>query len=250
MLKTTCALDNLSVEQLHSQYGKPETLPITRVDDGPLPPNVPAEAVLPLCLGPTAEKVSLPEAKLILADFGEAFAPAATARLCEDSRSPLAYRPPETRFEPHSPLSFPADIWSLGIAIWNIVGMKPLINDQFVTLDEITAQQVDVLGPLPRRWWEKWDARGQFFDEEGRSVQGENKSPVLSEAFDDWVQKYRKKMDVGVFKEEERQAFLELVRGMLAFEPGRRLTAREVLGSEWVVNWAMKDFEQSLRETD
>jgi hypothetical protein len=162
MLKLPSSLDSLSIEQLHDKYGQPETVAISRVDGGLLPPNVPSKAVLPLYLGKNANEISLADTHLILADFGEAFAPASNMRLCEDCRSPLAARPPEARFEPLSPLSFSADIWSLAVAMWNLVGMKPLFNDDFVTPDSVLAQQVDILGPMPPQWWQRWEQRISF----------------------------------------------------------------------------------------
>ncbi|KAK3182640.1 hypothetical protein K4F52_006090 [Lecanicillium sp. MT-2017a] len=221
---------------------------VSRVDGELLSSNVPKEATLPLSLGKTAREMSLADTHLILTDFGEAFAPALDTRLCEDSRSPLAARPPEARFEPLSPLSFSADIWSLAIALWNLVGMKPLFSDELVTPETVVAQQVDVLGPMPQSWWQLWEQRNQFFDATGNSTQGEDASPPLSEAFDAWVQKYRSKHKVGVFQEREKMAFLELLRRMLSFDPRNRPTAIEVLKSDWVVKWAKEDFERSMEE--
>lgn len=90
MLKSPSSLNSLSVEQLHEKYGRPETVAVSRVDGAPLPHNIPEKAVLPLYLGKKAHEISLPETRLILADFGEAFAPASGTRPCEDCRSPLA----------------------------------------------------------------------------------------------------------------------------------------------------------------
>lgn len=250
MLKLPSSLNRLSIEQLYEKYGHPETVTISRVNEGPLPPNVPERAVLPLYLGKKANEISLADTQLILADFGEAFAPASNIRPCGDSRSPLAARPPEVRFEPPSPLSFSADIWSLAVALWNLVAMKPIFSDEFVTPDSVLAQQVDVLGPMPPGWWQRWEQRHQFFDEAGNSTQGEDASPPLNEAFDAWVQKYRKKRNVGVFSEGEKAAFLSLLHRMLSFDPQNRPTAMEVLMSNWVVKWAKPDFERSMKELD
>lgn len=246
MLKLPPDLNSLSIEKLQEKYGLPETVAICRVDGGTLPPNIPPKAVLPLYLGKNAKDVSLQGTRLILSDFGEAFEPASRTRLCQDSRSPLAARPPEARFEPLSPLSFSADIWSLAVAMWNIVGMKPMFSDEFVTPDSVVAQQVDVLGPLPSSWWQLWAQRNEFFDERGNSIQGEDASPPLIEAFDAWVQNYRKKHHVGIFSEEEKAAFLQLLRPMLSIDPQKRPTGEEVLGSDWVVKWARQKSDTNI----
>ncbi|KJK75233.1 hypothetical protein H634G_09579 [Metarhizium anisopliae BRIP 53293] len=247
MLKSPSSLNSLSVEQLYEKYGRPETVAVSRVDGAPLPHNIPEKAVLPLYLGKKAHSISLAETRLILADFGEAFAPASSTRPCQDCRSPLAARPPEGRFEPPSPLSFSADIRCLAITMWKLVAMKPLFSDEFIPPDAVVAQQVDVLGPLPHPWWRRWQQRHQFFDEDGNSTQGEYASPPLGEAFDAWVQKYRKEFNVGVFSQGEKTAFLQLLRQMLSFDPKDRPTAAEVLESDWVVEWARPDFERSIK---
>ncbi|KFG81212.1 protein kinase domain-containing protein [Metarhizium anisopliae] len=247
MLKSPSSLNSLSVEQLYENYGRPETVAVSRVDGAPLPHDIPEKAVLPLYLCKKAHEISLPETRLILADFGEAFAPASSTRPCQDCRSPLAARPPEARFEPPSPLSFSADIWTLAIIMWKLVAMKPLFSDEFIPPDAVVAQHVDVLGPLPHPWWRRWQQRHQFFDEDGNSTQGEYASPPLGEAFGAWVQKYRKEFNVGVFSQGEKTAFLQLLRQMLSFDPRDRPTAAEVLESDWVVEWARPDFERSIK---
>ncbi|KAL4885147.1 hypothetical protein BJY04DRAFT_205408 [Aspergillus karnatakaensis] len=84
----------------------------------------------------------------------------------------LPWRPPEARFEPETPLSCSSDIWSLGATLWEIIGMKTIIGSDFTTADEVTSQQIEVLGQLPPSWWDRWEERGQFLDEIGRLLEG------------------------------------------------------------------------------
>lgn len=63
--------------------------------------------------------------------------------------------------------------------------------------------------------------------------------------FEDCVQKWRKKLG-GELGEEEKTAFLDLMQRMVVFRPGERLTADEVLQSEWMVRWGLPDYERSL----
>lgn len=48
------------------------------------------------------------------------------------------------------------------------------------------------------------------------------------------------------FDEEEIAAILTLTRRMLVFRPEDRLTAEEVLQSEWMVKWALPEFYKTL----
>ncbi|KAE8383523.1 kinase-like domain-containing protein [Aspergillus bertholletiae] len=211
LVKLPSSFGHLSTEQLYEQYGESETVSITRRDGKPLPLNIPTEAVLPLYLGKNAKEFSLSDTHMLLGDFGEAFATDLKARKGEDCHTPLAMRPPEARFEPQAPLSYSADIWSLAIAIWEILGMKAIL-------------QIDVLGPLPPKWWDCWEERGQFFDAGGRRPR-QNRGNVVS-------------------TRRKTAAILDLMRRMLAFRPEDCPTAKEVLQSEWIVSWALPDLER------
>ncbi|PYI31658.1 kinase-like protein [Aspergillus indologenus CBS 114.80] len=246
LVKLPSSFDDLSIAQFYEKYGDPETVPITRCDGEPLPPCIPAKAVIPLFLGKYAEKFSISDAQPLLADFGEAFAPASEIRLGQDCHTPPAFRAPEAKFEPQSPLGYPSDIWSLATAIWEIIGMKAIFSTNIVPEDEITAQQIDVLGPMPSDWWQRWEGRSSFFEEDGCPTESyrENKWAPLEESFEVGVQKWRRKVGDEI-REDEKTAFLDLIRRMLAFRPEERLTVDEVLESEWMVGWALPEYKRS-----
>ncbi|KAJ5774840.1 kinase-like protein [Penicillium paradoxum] len=248
LLKLPSSFDNLSIEQLYKRYGEPETVPITRESGESLPPNVPAKAVEPLCLGKSSDKMTLPEARILLSDFGEAFAPASEVRLGKDCHIPPAFRAPEAMFKPDAPLLYPSDIWSLATTIWDIVGMKSLFSSEFATEDNVISQHIDVLGPMPPDWWVRWEGRSQFFSDDGQSTEYHqtNKWTPLDKRFEHCVQKWRRKKG-SELGEEETAAFLDLMRRMLVFRSENRLNADEVLQSKWMVKWALPDYERSLK---
>lgn len=245
-MKLPSSFDELSIKQLYEKYGEPETIPITRRDGEPLPPNAPAKAVVPLFLGKYAEEFSLSDAHPLLSDFGEAFSPASEARLGKDCHTPVSFRAPEAKFELEIALAYPSDIWSLATAIWEIIGMKAIFSTDFVDEDEIAAQHIDVLGPMPSEWWQRWEARPRFFDEHGHPLESymENQWPPLEESFETGVQKWRRRIG-GEIEEDEKAAFLDLMRRMLSFRPEERPTAEQVLMSDWMVKWALPDCERS-----
>ncbi|KXX76395.1 Serine/threonine-protein kinase SRPK [Madurella mycetomatis] len=251
LVRLPSTFDELSIDQFRERYGEPETVPIRRADGEPLPPNVPPQAVLPLYLGKKAQEFTLADARgLILSDFGEAFAPAKEKRLGKDCNTPVSKKAPETLFEPGVPLSYPSDIWSLGAAIWEILGMKFIFSES-ETKDEIVAQQIDVLGieNFPLNWREQWErTSAEHIEAEGdipRRPMGVRETwPPLEKAFDEFVQKYRRKREAfGVFGDEETRAILGLIQGMLKFRPEERLTIDQVLKSDWMVNWALPQLE-------
>lgn len=248
LVKLPTSLDELSVDQFYNEYGHPQTVRITRRDVQPLPPNIPEHAVLPLHLIIPAREFKLSDARILLGDFGEAFSPLEN-RLGKDCHTPLPMQPPEVQHEPDSPISYPADIWALALSLWNIVSMKSIFSD-FLTDDELVAEHIDILGPLPTPWRQRWAAQeAERFDEIGqRRNVNQRLWPSLDVAFEEGMQKYRRKLNAGAFDDEEKEAFLSLMRQMLVYRPEERISAEEVLRSEWMVKWAMPAFERSLEE--
>lgn len=249
MIKLPSSFDHLSIEQFYKQYGQPQAVAVTRCDGEPLSPNAPAKAVIPLFLGKYAEKFSLSDAQVPLSDFGEAFSPSTETRLGQDCHMPPAFRAPEAKFELQASLAYPSDIWSLATAIWEIIGMKALFSTEFVEEDEIVSQHVDVLGPMPSKWWQSWEGRPHFFDDSGCPTVShmEDRWPTLEESFEIGVQNWRRKWGSEIAGDEQ-VAFLDLMRRMLSFRPEERPTAEEVLMSEWMVKWALPDYRRSSKD--
>lgn len=250
-MKLPSTFDELSIPEFREKFGEPETVSISRVDDKPLPLNVPAHAVVPLYLGKKAQEFTLADTHgLILSDFGEAFSPATEHRHGKECNTPLAKRAPETLFKPYNHVSYASDIWSLGTAIWEILGMKSIFSES-ETQDEIVAQQIDVLGlsNFPDSWRKQWERLGEEKSDSAtviprRPTVIRETWPNLEDAFEEFVQKYRRKRETaGTFDERETRAILELMRDMLKLRPEERLTIDEVLKSEWMVNWALPQLE-------
>lgn len=124
--------------------------------------------------------------------------------------------------------------------------MKAIFSSEFTTADEMVSNHIDVLGPMPLSWWESWEERSRFFDEDGRPNEGRHVWLPMNEAFEEGVQKYRRKSKrVDEFSTDETVAILDLMRRMLALRPEDRPTAKEVLQSTWMVKWVLPDFESS-----
>ncbi|KAJ5577602.1 uncharacterized protein N7459_006566 [Penicillium hispanicum] len=240
LLQLPSGVDQLSEEKLYEMYGEPESQAVIRFDQKELPPCVPSCGILPVWLGDASEKLVLPEAKLLLSDLGEAFSPAQRDRF--ESHT-LANRPPETRFEPETPLSFSSDTWSLACSIWDIIAQSPLFEGFLATEDDMTREHVDARGILPPEWWNRWEARQNKFSEDGRPInRGSYRS--LEDRFEDSVQQPRHAEGMLLFEPDERDALLSMLKSMLSFRPDDRASAREVLASEWMVKWALPEYKR------
>ncbi|KAK3937877.1 kinase-like domain-containing protein [Diplogelasinospora grovesii] len=235
LLRLPSELDHLSIDQLYDEFGPPEAEPIVRQDGTPLPPGVPSHAISPVEFGKPSEQIELSEAKLLLTDFGVAFCPSREARY--ESHTPLKIRPPEARFEPTKPVSFASDIWSLGCSIWAILGQRPVF-DPSASMP---------FGRLPPEWWDKWAARSRQFTETGQPVDG--RSPrSWDERFQDSMHQSRCRENMATVDEKERDALSMMIRWMLAFRSGDRPSAKQVLETVWMRDWALPAYEKTTRE--
>ncbi|TQN73124.1 Serine/threonine-protein kinase spk-1 [Colletotrichum shisoi] len=147
-------------------------------------------------------------------------------------------RPPEARFEPLKPLSFASDIWSLACTIWAILGQRPFLDTFLISQDDATSDQVDALGPLPPEWWEKWETRSRKFAGNGKPKEG-RLAWSWDQRFEDSIQEPRRDEGMETLEERERDALFDMVRWMLAFRPEDRPSARQVLETAWMKNWAI-----------
>ncbi|KAK2064704.1 hypothetical protein LY76DRAFT_622334 [Colletotrichum caudatum] len=184
--------NGFSIDQFRKKLSKPKTVPLSRTDRSPLPPNISSCAVVPLYLGEKAQDFTFANAHgLVLNDFSKAFTPAIEQ---------------QALFKPNE-----------------ILGMRFIFSES-ETQDEIMAQQIEVLGPqhIPSSY-----DRDRLIP---RQPAGPRKVwPTPKEAFNEFVQKYRKNQ--------------ETARDILKFQSNERLTIDEVLGSEWMVNWALPQLE-------
>ncbi|PWY91852.1 hypothetical protein BO94DRAFT_461563, partial [Aspergillus sclerotioniger CBS 115572] len=129
---------------------------------------------------------------------------------------------------------------------------RPLFETFFPTRDRVTMEQVQVLGILPSEWWEKWDRRLEWFDEEGelnmttgvrRRHDGVRRTWEMR--FNHSVQEARAEAGLETVTDEERRAFEAMLRSMLKFQPKERATAQEVMQSEWMNGWGLPALEHS-----
>ncbi|KAL4946033.1 hypothetical protein BDV06DRAFT_235595 [Aspergillus oleicola] len=195
-------------------FSIPETEPITQRDGLLIPPNLPPKAVIPIHLGKRSHKFTLSDVRIT------------EIRLGRDCHSPLGWYPP------------------LAPTIWEVICMKSIVSTDFVLPDEVIS--VELFGPLPLDWWEKWEERSKFFEATGHLLGNRYPWGSLGEGFENHVQKYWREDDVGELGEDEAAAILDLMRRMLKFRPGERISADEVLQSEWMVKWALPAYEKTL----
>ncbi|KAL4951678.1 kinase-like domain-containing protein [Aspergillus filifer] len=237
------SLENMTFEQLRAVTGEPINQPVVREDGVPLGPGVPSELVMPLGFSLDSDKVTLKDAPLIIADFGKAFKPRDHKQYYFNT--PLLLAPPESRFANagtlDEPLSFPSDIWTLACTVWDVFRQRPPFESFHIEENEVTMEQVEMLGELPKRWWIEWKDRRNWFDEDGiKNVREDLKQLYWHKPrgweirFEEYIRKPRQRNKLEMFSADEERDFRVMMNLMLVLEPGERATIDQVVAGEWM----------------
>ncbi|WEW58159.1 hypothetical protein PRK78_003627 [Emydomyces testavorans] len=241
LFRSLDAHENYTVRQLYQMLGEPEKIKIDGLAKCPT-----AERPPKYCLWPAVEpqpSADVLDAQVIIADFGHASLQ--NEEVKRKRRSILS--PPETFFD--EPLGPAVDIWTLGCNFYEILGENPLFFSLFGDQNEVIAEMMSTLGPFPKRWWNSWEKRGDYYSENGSRLEkshctrpprslnerlrtmGRGEDPVTCE-----------------FSQEEVASIENLLRSMLTYEPSERSTAKDALQSEWMMRWALPALKQVCKE--
>lgn len=138
LLKTP-NFDNLSIANLYERHGKPYEVPTRRVDGKPSTPHAPPCVTYPMVWNMPANEMTDPE--LIISDYGTSFIIAQTPS--PTLHTPALYSPPEAFF--NEPITIPtaADVWTLGVVLYDAVGERPLLETFTWDPDDIIADMVN-----------------------------------------------------------------------------------------------------------
>jgi hypothetical protein len=85
--------------------------------------------------------------------------------------------------------------------------------------------------------------RSKYFSEDGTYLEAETPTS-WEQRFEETIQQPRREMGMGEFDNDESQAFQEMLRGMLVYRPGERLSADQVLNTRWMGKWAIPEWEK------
>ncbi|UPX12386.1 uncharacterized protein EKO05_0002935 [Ascochyta rabiei] len=160
---------------------------------------------------------------VVLSDFGAAVR--GDEEQTHDAQ-PGIYRCPEVMLA--AQWSYPADIWNVGVMIWDIYEDKHLFHGKhpdgsgYKTAAHL-AEVVAMFGPPPLDLLKRGLRSKEFFNDEGQ-IKGDVPVPEgLS------LESCEKTL-VG----QEQHEFLAFVRCMLQWEPEDRMTAKQLLDHPWL----------------
>lgn len=189
---------------------------------------MPAQLVIP------SDEISDP--RIMISDFGEAWLSDTETR--EELQTPVLFLPPETTFAKDL-IGKPADVWTLGCTLYEILGERPLFEGFMPDKDDIIAEMVSSLGLLPQQWWETWQARGEFFLEDGswktdmKRFHDSRSRPLLLR-----IHQMGRENDIE-FSADEAMGLENMLRAMLTYDPTKRATIRDITESDWMNRWGL-----------
>jgi serine/threonine-protein kinase SRPK3 len=119
--------------------------------------------------------------------------------------------------------SYPADIWNLGVMLWDIIGEDGLFDCIPTGPNNYHAEQhlgamINLLGPPPAELLERGMTSATYFDGT------EFRKPRLINAKCTFEQPLKRHL-----KGEERQLFIDFAKKMIAWLPEERWTAKQLL---------------------
>ncbi|KAF8992542.1 kinase-like domain-containing protein [Cyathus striatus] len=221
-------LQNASLDELTEIFGEPVVAPITyNTDLSRVPPSVhiPREVVVARYRLPLIELcLSSPEnVHIKVCDFGEAsiYIPQPQVERPFKTRMPRVLAAPEIIFCDIASPAPSMDIWALGVLLYMILHKKHAIfKSEYGHEKIIVLWMVRFLGKLPDKWWTRWTARSEYFDDNDVDRQGDT----------ELLRKNIGGLNIGeYFSAEEVSAFDGLLRKMFRYEPEDRIDAEEVV---------------------
>ncbi|KAH6903322.1 kinase-like domain-containing protein [Coprinopsis sp. MPI-PUGE-AT-0042] len=168
--------------------------------------------------------------ELKICDFGQSFlhdSIASPQGIKRKLNFPNVHMAPEVIFD--KLVSPASDIWALGSTMHQIMtGAGPESRTAIpvdvnyfgggCSEDEVLCAMVRALGKFPERWWDRWETRANYFDDEGRRI-GENAwyfspKPLGGEIYAPYV------------GESVKEVFVKILLKIFAYEPENRLSAQ------------------------
>ena len=222
-------ISSLTVEDLYTQFGEPQKEPAIRLDGKPISHNVPPYIMRGAWFGKPCEDLTLYDARVLVTDFGESWQPSTRPRY--HLGIPMLYRSPEALLaeKEGTPIGLAADVLALACVVYDLFAKGTLFECFVPDADDLFAENISLLGKPPKRWWDKWKAKGDFFDENGEwNIKSNRVSDGRYKPLEIRM-RYIAEDREGSITDEELRDLTELLEQMLRWLPGDRATAEELV---------------------
>lgn len=190
--------------------------------------------------------------EILVVDFGQSFL--SENPPVDGVGTPMSYSAPEVIFDQQA--GFWSDIWALGCTIIEMRSGTPLFEQFFGGHTEVLRQMVQTLGKFPEPWWNAWEDRYNYFDDQGKPKQewpndipGAVEYPLMEQIKDIGAEdgddtdevdgkapdsKDRLAESLGTKVSDEEAVLLEdLLTKILKYAPNQRLALENIMNHGW-----------------
>lgn len=223
-------------DELLSLLGQPQKTYV-RTESGEDPPaSSPRYLTIPTDISRLGDSYITDQICVI--DFGESFPISSPPA---DLGMPENYLPPEVLLGHDDAVGLGSELWALGCTLFEIRKQLPLfymIFDQ----DELLAEMVRFFGKPPQTWWDKWEARKDLFDDEGKWLRDEENQEgwslevALSKPMEIVQPPEGQRRDAQtrlITSKAEQVLMADLLYRLFRYNAGERPSLEEVLMHEW-----------------
>lgn len=224
--------ENMTIDQLYARLEEPVRVPVKRLGEDS--PGFPKYCVSPTISFSQAKKLWTPKS------WSQSLARPSSKWTTQETTYSDATSSLESIF--CEPVGQAADMWTLACTIYQVIDQSVLFEGLFPNEDDMVADMINILGPLPRRWWDRWEKRGELFLD-NRSMRQDSLRLYLA-PFRPLSERICS-MGRYEFSPEEMACFANLLRAMLMYGSSDHITASVAIESEWMQGWARRSMSQT-----
>ncbi|KAF4883644.1 Serine/threonine-protein kinase SRPK [Colletotrichum fructicola] len=247
-----------TIEEIYKSYDRPPKIPLhlyqaATLRKPPIPDNAPPYIVSSLYAIGGFDTIELPGAEVMIGDFSESWRPSQETKHELTTWPP--FRAPESLFGKRLNITMdrPADVWSLGCLIYQVFGVRVILDTVHYDPEVNFARTVGMIGKPPKQWWDLSKKKDGLDSNEG-DIDVAHDDLDESETIDDetkaslrrrvkvWLPKDRG-YDPDHVMDEELEDLLALLESIFHWLPNERATASDLVSSLWMKKWGLPAME-------
>ncbi|EQB57960.1 SRPK2 bound unphosphorylated [Colletotrichum gloeosporioides Cg-14] len=254
-----------TIEEIYKSYDRPPKIPLhlyqaATLRKPPVPDNAPPYIVSSVYAIRGFDTIELPDAEVMIGDFSDSWRPSQETKHELTTWPPS--RAPESLFGKRLNITMdrPADIWSLGCLIYQLFGVRVILDTVHYDPDVNFARTVGMIGKPPKQWWDLSKKKDGLDSNEGNNDVAHDDLDENETIDDETKASLRRRVKVWLPKDrgydpdhvmnEELEDLLALLESIFHWLPNERATASDLVSSLWMKKWGLPAMEAMKKGTE